>query len=151
MQKFCWLTNLFHDVGFYNQAQLDILWSYLIVCLDFFNKQNDENLIKKMKHKLIVISILKTFSRFNYLNTQLYKTQNKIFLTLFEAYFEKYKLEFSFNDLIYIVRALISLNIFSNSIFKYFYDLISIYTKSQNENEIYVDGQELEKVRKFLS
>ena len=57
IQKFILLITLYHDIGFYNQQQMDILWCYLIVCLDFFNKKstNDLNFLQMTKHTLIFI------------------------------------------------------------------------------------------------
>ena len=102
---------------------MDILWCYLIVCLDFFNKKSTNNLnfLQMTKHNSIIISILKIFSRFNYINTDLYKSQKKVFTSLMETYFDKYKDELTRIEFINFVKALVSLDIHSYKIFSSFY------------------------------
>ena len=145
VQKFAWLSSLYHDIGFYNQQQMDILWCYLIVCFDFFNKNPPNDLIK---HNLIVISILKIFSRFNYLDSDFYKSQNKLFTNLFETYFQKFQDEFTGIELVIIAKALISLNIFSQNVFMNFYEQKNIQDciVNENESEIVVSGHALSRV-----
>jgi hypothetical protein len=144
VQKLCWLTQIYHNVGFYNQNQLDILWSYLIVCLDFLIKNDSNNHSYVVKHSMIC-SILKLFSKFDYSSSNLYLTQKYLMFNLIELYFDKYKHELLFTDLIFITRALNGLGFYSENVFKYLYNhkILTDYTISQDENEIVVHGGEL--------